>query len=312
MCQCIRNKYYFWLFFINFGASIKSNLIKTSLFDFLCPALQFTDKGYLVLDDFITPEEVVELKEAAQKLCQDAAQDDSRMVFTSENRYRDRYFLDSGDKIRYFYEKGALDEQNNLTVPLEIALNKVGHALHTDVPAFEKITFHNRVREACWQLGMKKPAIPQSMYIFKNPGVGGEVVPHQDGTFLYTEPASTIGFWIALDDATPQNGCLQFIPGSHKGGVHRRMVLNPDKESEELIVFDRPAPIYPASNFTSVPVAKGSCVLIHSQVVHRSDPNKSDKSRHAYTFHVIETENCEYSKENWLQAPEGKPFPKLY
>jgi phytanoyl-CoA hydroxylase len=103
-------------------------------------------------------------------------------------------------------------------------LNKVGHALHTDHPVFEKYTFDNRIRELCWQLGMLKcfkniknshnkfisgfqtPAIPQSMYIFKNPGVGGEVISHQDGTYLFTEPASTIGFWIALDDATHENG----------------------------------------------------------------------------------------------------------
>lgn len=269
-----------------------------------------------MLEDFITPEEVEELKAAGIKLCQDAAEDDARVVFASVNKntkmYQDRYFIDSGDKVRYFYEKDALDEDNQLKVPQEMALNKVGHALHTEIAAFRKISFSDRVKEACWQLNMKKPAIPQSMYIYKNPGVGGEVIPHQDGTFLFTDPASTVGFWIALDDATVQNGCLQFIPGSHKGGVHRRLTRNEDKEAKELMVYDRPAPVYPSSNFTSVPVSKGSCVLIHSQVVHRSDPNKSDKSRHAYTFHVIETENCKYAEDNWLQAPEGKDFPKLY
>lgn len=56
----------------------------------------------------------------------------------------------------------------------------------------------------------------------------------------------------------------------------------------------------------------GSLILIHSQVVHRSDPNKSNKSRHAYTFHVIETDKTEWSKDNWLQPPENKPFPILY
>lgn len=56
----------------------------------------------------------------------------------------------------------------------------------------------------------------------------------------------------------------------------------------------------------------GSCVLIHGQVVHKSEINRSQKSRHAYTFHVIETDDVEYSKDNWLQAPDGKPFPVLY
>ena len=43
------------------------------------------------------------------------------------------------------------------------------------------------------------------------------VIPHQDSTFLHTDPMKLIGFWIALEDATLDNGCLWFIPGSHKG-----------------------------------------------------------------------------------------------
>jgi len=43
------------------------------------------------------------------------------------------------------------------------------------------------------------------------------VVPHQDGSFLYTEPLKVMGLWLALEDATVDNGCLSFIPGSHKG-----------------------------------------------------------------------------------------------
>uniref|UniRef100_A0A1B0D7U1 Uncharacterized protein n=1 Tax=Phlebotomus papatasi TaxID=29031 RepID=A0A1B0D7U1_PHLPP len=197
------------------------------------------------------------------------------------------------DKVRYFFEEGALNEQGELIVKPENALNKVGHSLHTDHDIFKKYTFSHRVREVCWQLGFKRPAIPQSMYIYKNPGVGGEVIAHQDGTFLCTEPVSTVGFWIALDDATAQNGCLQFIKGSHKSGVHRRYIRNPDKSSNELLIYDRPAPIYPASNFTSV-------------------PNKSNKERHAYTFHVIETDNVKYSEENWLQPNPDSSFPILY
>ena len=43
------------------------------------------------------------------------------------------------------------------------------------------------------------------------------VVPHQDGTFLFNEPLKIMGVWIALEDATIENGCLWFIPGSHTG-----------------------------------------------------------------------------------------------
>lgn len=56
-----------------------------------------------------------------------------------------------------------------------------------------------------------------NIFVFQQPGIGGEVVPHQDNSFLITEPATCTGLWLALEDATITNGCLWAIPGSHKG-----------------------------------------------------------------------------------------------
>lgn len=80
-----------------------------------------------------------------------------------------------------------------------------------------------------------------------------------------------MGFWIALDDATLDNGCLWFARGSHKSGVHRRYIRNPDKDSKELLIYDKPAPFYQKSNFTPVPVQKGDYLLLkkkHSYILH--------------------------------------------
>lgn len=75
-----------------------------------------------------------------------------------------------------------MDETNgNLKTEKKHALNKVGHALHVLNPVFRKYTFDERVKEACWQLGLADPAIAQSMYIYKNPGTGSE------GIVLYTK-----------------------------------------------------------------------------------------------------------------------------
>ena len=56
----------------------------------------------------------------------------------------------------------------------------------------------------------------------------------------------------------------------------------------------------------------GSLVLIHGQVYHKSERNASSAPRHAYTFHMVETDGCEYSDRNWLQATKELPFPKLF
>lgn len=86
----------------------------------------------------------------------------------------DEYFMESADKIGYFYEKSALDGDGELLVDASLALNKVGHALHRLHPVFERCTYSGRVRDVCRALGMVKPVVPQSMYIYKNPGIGSE------------------------------------------------------------------------------------------------------------------------------------------
>ena len=53
----------------------------------------------------------------------------------------------------------------------------------------------------------------QGMYIFKQPRIGTQVTPHQDGTFLYNDPLKLVGLWFPVDDATLENGCLWYIPG---------------------------------------------------------------------------------------------------
>ncbi|XP_046672571.1 phytanoyl-CoA dioxygenase domain-containing protein 1 [Homalodisca vitripennis] len=273
---------------------------------------QFQQDGFVVLEDFLTEQEVNELKLAGEKLAQEVPTECRKCVFstTQTPQSKEKYFLESGDKISYFFEAGAVDEDGNLLVDQSVSLNKVGHALHWLHPTFRRVTFCERVKEACYQLGMEDPLVVQSMYIYKNPGVGSEVVAHQDASFIHTVPMTTVGFWIALEDATLENGCLWFVRGSHRSGVHRRFVRNPDSDSPDLFVYDAPPQIYPNSAFHAVPVSKGACIIIHGQVVHRSDHNRSDKSRHAYTFHVFDAKHSTYSKDNWLQTSEK--FKSMY
>lgn len=90
------------------------------------------------------------------------------------------------------------------------------------------------------------------------------------------------------------------------------LIRNPVPNSDEFLVYNKPSPAYDQDLFTAVPVKKGSLVVIHGLVVHQSEWNRSDKSRFAYTFHLMETNNVKYSTENWLQLPEGEHFPELF
>jgi phytanoyl-CoA hydroxylase len=113
-----------------------------------------------------------------------------------------------------------------------------------------------------------------------------------------------------MEDATLDNGCLLFAPGSQHLPLKTRFVRKADNKSTEFIqVSDVVEPN--ESEYIPVPVKAGSLVLINGSVYHKSGPNNSEKSRWIYTFHVIEG-NATYSMDNWLQPTPEMPFSKLF
>lgn len=67
------------------------------------------------------------------------------------------------------------------------------------------------------------------------------------------------------------------------------------------------------NEYTAEPVKKGALVIIHGLVMHKSYPNRSEDSRHAYTFHVVDFEKGnDWSKENWLRKSDKVPFQNIY
>jgi phytanoyl-CoA hydroxylase len=212
----------------------------------------------------------------------------------------DRYFLESGHEIRFFFEEEALDASGALRRPLDRAINKIGHALHELDPVFAAFSRAHEVQGVVASLGMSRPVAVQSMYIFKQPGIGGEVVYHQDATYLYTEPTSVVGLWWALEDATRDNGCLWVLPGGHRGALRSRFVRTAEG-MRYRVLDDEP---WPADAFVPVEVPRGTLVLLDGLLPHGSEANRSPVSRHAYALHFVDSA-CEYPADNWLQPGPG-------
>jgi len=278
---------------------------------------RFYNDGYLCLPQFLSPEDTEALLTRAKQLLDNLSLDDHPLTkfTTGDDHVGDDYFLSSGDKIRYFLEEDAVTD-GKLNRPKHKAVNKIGHGLHELDEVFRAATLGNQnIKAVVRDLRFHRdPVALQSMVICKQTHIGGEVPEHNDSTFLYTDPPSALGFWIALEKCTPENGALSFLPGSHKTApITKRFVRLPTGGTgfEELISPEKVAE-KPEGKYILEACLPGDLVLIHGSVLHKSEKNTSPNTRFAYTFHMIESPPyAVYDEKNWLQPTPEMPFPKI-
>lgn len=307
---------------------------------------QFNKDGYLILPDVLSPETVQSLLAETHRLLHEELDLSSHPLtkFSTggaddREHVGDAYFLGSGDKIRFFLEEDAVDPEGRVTRPKERAVNKIGHYLHELSAPFKAVSATEQEEDEAGSrqtpagiarsLGYRDPRVLQSMAILKQPEIGGAVPPHQDSCFLYTDPPSAVGFWYALEDATLENGCLSFLPGSHRWApIEKRLVRRRagvgDEQAGGTEMAANEGPRFPLGDeygedkkgegkgeYVAGEVKAGTLVLIHGNLLHKSERNTSQKGRIIYTFHIIEQEGTAYDGKNWLQPPK-EGFTKLY
>jgi ectoine hydroxylase-related dioxygenase (phytanoyl-CoA dioxygenase family) len=126
---------------------------------------------------------------------------------------------------------------------------------------------------------------------------------HQDSAYWPMEPPALVTTSIALNDATPDNGCIKVIPGSHHWGLqewgHIAQQQGAPLTSRKDI--DR-------SRQIDVPLAAGSAVLFHSLMVHGSGPNQTDRSRNTALYAYF-SPHVRYTPG--ANGPRSKSFPVI-
>jgi phytanoyl-CoA hydroxylase len=209
---------------------------------------QVREKGYGVLRDALTSAEVAEINAEAVRLCRGELGE-----------------IAAGPEI----DAGETDDE----VLRRFLCIHHPHKLSAIV---QKAMAHDRIVEVLTDVIGPNVKATQSMLFIKAEGKPGQAW-HQDEFFIPTRDRSLTAVWIALDDATVENGCLWVLPGSHQRGV-----LYPDRDQEDPR-FDCTIEAYgfPYSDSDAVPVEvpAGSAVIFNGYLLHRSLPNTG---RHGY------------------------------
>jgi len=122
-----------------------------------------------------------------------------------------------------------------------------------------------------------------SQFIFKNPGAWGQPW-HQDEFYFPFDRHPQVGFWLAVSDATLENGCLYVLPGSHRDPVHEHVPdRRPNANVGYLEIVDRET-----TEAIPVQMRAGDLLVFHSRLMHCSSNNESDAPRAAMVYHVSE------------------------
>ena len=122
-----------------------------------------------------------------------------------------------------------------------------------------------------------------SQFIFKNPGAWGQPW-HQDEYYFPFDRHPQVGFWLAVSDATLENGCLHVLPGSHREPVHEHV---PDRRPNANVGYVEIVD-HDMANQVPVVMDAGDLLVFHSRLMHCSTDNESSSPRAAMVYHVAE------------------------
>jgi len=207
--------------------------------------LFFTDQGYLRLDGLLEEEERLWLLGLYDEL------------FEKTDRK----------------QLGGIDDEGRETLPQVLGPSK-------KVPELLETKFHARMATAARMLLGEEASYQSDHMILKPAGYGVATPWHQDQA--YHDPRfryRNVNFWMPLEDATIENGCMQYVPESHQGPVLPHTWLVPGDRKSAMVATDQE---YWQANSVAVPCPAGSATLHHSYLMHHAGPNRTDRPRRAY------------------------------
>jgi len=266
-------------------------------------AQTYRQQGFAVIHQALPTASLQRLRAEAHAIVQEFDPEQNASIFSTRDgdTDRDQYFFDSAQAVHCFLEEDAVAADGTLNRGKAESINKIGHALHDHNPVFADFCRSPIFAQGLAALGFAPGELWQTMYIYKQPQIGGQVRWHQDATYLNAQTPGVVGIWVALEDATQENGCLWMQPCAQQSPL--REIYQRGTGLQRL--DDTPWPN--TDNAIALEVEAGSVVFFSDHTPHYSSTNTAPFSRQAFTMHFTK-QGTQWSEHNWLQRPQLEPF----
>jgi hypothetical protein len=178
----------------------------------------------------------------------------------------ERQLLESPDEKEHIFEK---DDRENIVAV------RCMHNLIEQHPVFREMAREETIVDLAELALGYEPLYYRAISTLKRRSVGSAFPWHQDFAYWGKGRPDMVGIWIALHDATTENGCMDIIPKSHRWGV---LPYEEDNPGKPVLTEGQEAQRIPAE------IKAGDALLFHALLVHRSSPNQSENERCAVIF----------------------------
>lgn len=181
------------------------------------------------------------------------------------------------------------------------------HHLIKDDPFWVRLISDDRLLDIAELFIGPDIALFASHYISKPPRDGQAVLWHQDGSYWPLDPMNVITFWLAIDESTPENGCVRVIPKSHLLGLQE---MKKNTDNPNVLESEIDPKFVDESKAVDMILKPGDVSCHHPNMIHGSNANNSPKRRCGLTIRYIPTTTRIIAKEEWPSAfmLRGKPI----
>ncbi len=193
----------------------------------------------------------------------------------------------------------------------ELRGEDLGHELVAKDPFWVSLVSDDRLLDIAERFVGPDIALFASHYICKPPYSGRPVLWHQDGAYWPLEPMHVVTLWLAIDESTPENGCLRVLPGSHHEHLHELRV----REDVDSVLGSESAADVDESLAVDLTLSAGDVEVHHPNIIHGSNANTSPKRRCGLTIRYIPTSTRITSSEQPFPSAillRGKPGVNVY